>query len=107
VTIDFRTSGGVAYLPGLAAPVTIETGQLPADRREELERLVHDARFFERPAQSPPPAKGADYTTYTITIKDGAREHTVRLVDPISDPALQALVEALRVEARSQRRAAR
>ena len=99
MTIEFRTSGGVAYFPGLAAPVTIDTSDLPADRRAKLEGLVEDAHFFDQPADSP--ARGADYQTYTITIKDGGRAHTARVSDPVRDSAMAALIaelQALRTE---------
>jgi hypothetical protein len=106
VTIEFRTSGGVAYFPGLAAPVTFNTADMPADARAKLERLVEDAHFFDQPSDTPPPQRGADYQTHTITVKDGERTHTVRVSDPIKDPAMAALVaelQALRT-AKSQAR---
>lgn len=95
MTIEFRTSGGVAYFPGLSAPVTFDTADLPSDRRAKLERLVEEAHFFDQPADSPPPPRAADYQTHTITIKDGDRAHTVRVADPIKDPAMAALVAEL------------
>jgi hypothetical protein len=95
VKIEYRTSGGVAYLPGLAAPVTFDTAELPTERRAAIERLVEEARFFDQPGDAPPP-RGADYQIHTITIRDGNRAHTVRRADPIEDPALAALVDALR-----------
>jgi len=95
VTIEFRTSGGVAYFPGLAAPVTFDTADLPEGRRTSLERLVEDAHFFDQPADAPLPTRGADYQVHTITIRDGKRTHTVRVADPIKDPSLAALVDEL------------
>ena len=95
MTIEFSTSGGVAYFPGLAAPVKFDTADLPPDRRATVERLVEEAHFFDQPADPPHPPRGADYQTYTITIKDGDRTHTVRLNDPITDPALASLVQEL------------
>ena len=77
MTIEFRTSGGVAYFPGLSAPVTFDTANLPAERRTSLERLVEEAHFFDQPADAPLPQRGADYQVHTITIKDGPRSHTV------------------------------
>lgn len=88
-------TGGVAYLPGLAAPVTIDTASLPAGRGAALERLVEEARFFDQPAESLP-SRGADYQVHTITVRDGNRAHTVRVAHPVADPALGALVDALR-----------
>jgi len=95
VTIEFSTSGGVAYFPGLAAPFKFDTADLPPDRRTTVERLVEDAHFFDQPADAPQPRRGADYQTYTIAITDGDRTHTVRVIDPITDPPLAALVREL------------
>ena len=106
MTIEFRTSGGVAYFPGLSAPVTFDTANLPAERRTSLERLVEEAHFFDQPADAPLPQRGADYQVHTITIKDGPRSHTVRIVDPIKDASLAALVEALQ-KLRSEKNQAR
>jgi hypothetical protein len=102
VKIEFSTTGGVAFFPGLATPVRIDTDELPGDRRSKLEQLVADARFFELPAEAPP-RRGADYQTHTIVISDGARRHLVRVVDPVADPALRALIQALRHEAQRRR----
>jgi hypothetical protein len=94
--ISLRTSGGVGYFPGLAAPRTVDVDALGDDELRAVRQLVDDARFFELPAR-PPTLKGAaDYRTYEITIEDGARRHTAVLADPIVEPALQELVERLR-----------
>jgi hypothetical protein len=96
VQIEYRTTGGPAYFPGLAAPITVDTAELPAERRAKLERLVEEARFFEQSADVLP-ERGADYQIHTITVRDGSRTHTVRRADPVSDSALSALVDALRL----------
>jgi hypothetical protein len=76
------------------APITLDTAELPVERRVTLERLVEETRFFDQPADALP-ARGADYQVHTITVREGSRMHTVRRADPIEDPALAALVEAL------------
>jgi environmental stress-induced protein Ves len=99
--ITFETSGGFAALPGLNRPFTIDTKALDLQRAGELESLVREATFFEKPAVSDTTAKGAaDYQTYVITVRDGTRSHTVRLTDPITDPFLERLVSRLRVMVR-------
>jgi hypothetical protein len=95
VQIEYRTTGGPAYFPGLAVPITFDTAELPAERRTTLERLVEEARFFDQSADTAP-ERGADYQIHTITVRDGSRTHTVRRADPVSDSALSALVDALR-----------
>jgi hypothetical protein len=95
VKIEWRTTGGVAYFPGLAAPVVVDTADLPDDRRATLERLVAEAKFFDQPAEVGS-RRGADYQVHTITITDETRTHTIRVSEPIADPALAALVKELR-----------
>lgn len=106
--IQFQSEGGVAYFPGLSQPVTVDTGQLPADQAAAVEGLVHTARFFDRSAQqrSAPPG-AADYRQYTITVDDGGRRHTIRVDEPVDDPDLQRLVEYLTSQARASRAARR
>jgi hypothetical protein len=53
-------------------------------------------------------ARGAvDYRQYTITVEADDRRHTVRLVDPVEEPALQRLVRFLQEQAKAQRRSTR
>ena len=106
--IQFKTEGGIAYLPGLSAPVTIDTAELPEPEAGELMRLVEEARFFDQPSIVGPPARGAaDYRTYTVTIEDGGRHHTVRFADPVGDGGPQRLLDYLKVKTRAMRDAAR
>ena len=102
--IDFRVEGGLAAFPGLAKPVTIHCDALPADENAHLHDLVRRADFFARPsedARSPAP----DTRAYTIAIDDGPRCRTVTVREPIADPALRDLVDALHDKAWAVRRA--
>lgn len=96
--IDFRMDGGFAAVPGLARPLTIHCDALPPDRQAHWRDLLQRADFFARPAPDAAPPL-PDARTYTIAVDDGAycRKLTVR--EPIADPALQSLVEALRERA--------
>ena len=99
--IEFKTEGGLAYFPGLSKPRLIDGSDLSEAELAQLRKLVEAARFFQLPADSRALAKGAaDYQHYTITIEDGRQRRTVRLADPIGDPALQALVDYLRKQTR-------
>jgi hypothetical protein len=101
MTITFEMSGGFAHLPALSRPLTIDTAQIEPQARTELESLVRQSRFFDQPLRGPTPAKGAaDYRTYTITVQDGPRAHTIQLTDPTTDINLEHLVSRLRVMAR-------
>lgn len=103
--VQFQTSGGIAYFPGLAKPVTIDTAQAPQDA-DTLARQLAAADFFNLPsvANSPAP-RSFDAQTYTITIDDGQRRHTVQVSEPITDPNLRALVDHLRLLAMQTLRA--
>jgi emfourin len=100
VVINFESGGGFAHFPGLSRPVRIDTQELAAEQADQLKGLVERARFFEQPAElgSPPPG-AADLRSYTITVQDGDRTHTVKTSDALEDPALRDLVEYLRVQA--------
>jgi hypothetical protein len=94
--IQFKTEGGIAHLPGLSEPVTIDTDELPVEQANELERLIEVADFFELPATSAPPPGAADYQQYTISVTTPSRSHEARLTDPIENPRVRELVNHLR-----------
>ena len=101
MNITFQMSGGFAYIPGLSRPVIIDTAQIDPQVANQLEFLVRESRFFDQPARVDTTAKGAaDYRTYTITLQDGPRIHTVQLTDPITDANLERLVSRLQIMAR-------
>jgi len=56
---------------------------------------VARSAFFALPEQRPLP-HGADQRTYTITIEDDARSHTLTLSDPLPAGDLRVLVDRLR-----------
>jgi hypothetical protein len=94
--INFEMNGGFAYFPALSGPFTIDTAQIDPIAANQLESLVQKSHFFEQPAQAGTMLKGAaDYRTYTITVNDGSRVHTIQLTDPITDTNLQQLVSQL------------
>jgi hypothetical protein len=104
--VRLRRSGGFAGLQ--AAPVEIDSQQLPADNARELEQLVAQARLFEEPAGSgpsqPPPAAGAgparDAFQYDLSIEDGSRSQAVRLHEGAMHPEAARLVQWLLQEGR-------
>ena len=108
--IEFSQAGGVAYFPGLNKPITIKVDQLDVKDAEELKRLVDASHFFDLPAAIGVPAKGmADYQFYTLAISDSDRQHSVRVLVPIEDPALLDLIQivqkhvnAIRTKSRSE-----
>ena len=93
LAITLKAEGGLAYLPGLQRPTTLDTAHLPAADARTLEDLVRRADFFALPPAVGHPRPGAaDVRTFEITVRDGDRTHTVRAVEPIEDPALDALI---------------
>lgn len=105
----FATSGGIAYFPGLARPVTIEADQLPSEEASRLDGLVADSGFFDRPERvecgSAPLT--ADCRQYTITIEKGGQCHTLVVSEPIEDPCIRQLVRFLEAQAKAARAEAR
>ena len=102
--IEFSQEGGIGYFPGLNKPVTVEVERLDEAEAEELKRLVDAARFFDLPASIGVPARGAaDYQHYILSIEDDGRRHTIRALVPVEDPALRALVEAVRTHVKATR----
>ena len=92
--VQVSIDGGIAYFPGLAKPINLDTETLPAQDAEEMRRLVAAADFFSLPESiGQQPARGAaDYRHYTITVDDGSAHHAVQVTDPVSDPHLEALI---------------
>ena len=91
--MQVRIEGGIAYFPGLAKPIDLDTNTLPAQDAEEMRRLVTAAHFFELPASvGQLPVRGADARRYSITVDDGSAHHTVEVTDPVSHPGLEALI---------------
>jgi len=94
--INFKMSGGFAYIPALGKRFVIDTAQIDPNVANQLESFVRESHFFDQPARVDTTAKGAaDYRTYTITVEDGPSSHTIELTDPIKDANLQRLVSNL------------
>jgi hypothetical protein len=104
--VELLTEGGVGFFPGLSKPIVVDSADLPEAEARQLKLLVGNARFFELPAASRSlPKGGGDMRSHTITVKDGRRNHTVRLNEPIEDQNLEALIEFLQDQRVAQRRA--
>ncbi|MGE5816315.1 MAG: protealysin inhibitor emfourin [Acidobacteriota bacterium] len=101
--IVFTTSGGFAPVASLNAPLPIDVSALPEREEKELRQLLERTEFFELPTRCLRP-HGADARTYTITVEDEARSHTVTLADPVPPGDLRVLVERLRWHAVVARR---
>jgi hypothetical protein len=92
--ITLKTQGGIAFFPGLSRPISLNTEILPDDDRLTIKSLVDQVRFFELPKELSRPARGsADMIQYSLTVRSGRQQHTVRFADPIEVQGLQQLVE--------------
>lgn len=94
--VELQTEGGMAFFPGLSKPIVLNSSDLSKAQSAQLQQLLDSTHFFKLPAASRSLPKGAaDMRRYTITVEDGRRRRTVRLVDPVEDTHLQALIEFL------------
>lgn len=93
--VQFKTEGGIAYFPGLSKPVAFDVDKLPKEQARELKRRLDAADFANLPSTVGTPARGAaDYRQYTITVENG-RRRTVRVIEPIQNASVAALIEYL------------
>jgi Emfourin len=90
--IYLKAEGGIAFIPGLSQESSVESEDLSKRDLEELQKLIAKARFFELPAKlGIPPSGAADYRSYTVTIEDGGRRHSVQFTDLADNPGLKEL----------------
>ena len=102
--VQFKTEGGIAYFPGLSKAVTMDSQKLSPAEGAQLEQVVNAAHFFDLPSQvGIPPRGAADYRQYLVTVEEGSRRHTVRFIEPLENPDLQALIDYLRTQAKARR----
>jgi uncharacterized membrane-anchored protein len=93
--ITFKTDGGLAFFPGLAQPFVFDSSQLEKRDAKTLQRLIDKAEFFELPTMIGQTLQGAaDMQTQTLTIEDGAKSKTVKLVSDASED-VQALFDGV------------
>jgi hypothetical protein len=102
--IELKVEGGLAYLPGMKKPITVDSDKLSKSDAAALKKLVDAAEFFDLPSTINKPAPGAaDYQTYTITVESGKRQHRVQAVDPVDSTALLDLIDFVRDVAHKQK----
>ena len=93
--ITFKTEGGIAYFPGLAKPFAFDSSQLGKKDAHALQSLIENANFFALPATIGKAAPGAaDMQQQTLSVEDGAKTHSVKLVSGAS-PEVQALFDGV------------
>jgi hypothetical protein len=95
--IEFERSGGFM---GRTVSLSLDLDDLPSPQAHTLSLLVDQADFFNLPADSPAPPM-PDSISYTITVTDGARRHTVRASDTSAPEKLRPLLTDLSARARA------
>jgi len=90
--IRYARSGGFA---GVRIAGVVDTGTLPAAEAENVAALVEAAGFFSLPEKFPRPKSGADYFTYSLTVDDGNRSHSVEVSEPAAPDSLRPLLRYL------------
>lgn len=93
--IAFSIDGGIASLPGLRRPVTLDCDHLPPERAARLQRLVERARFFSA-TPGAPSRPAPDARSYTVEIDDGTQCRTLTVAEPIADASLRDLIAEIR-----------
>jgi hypothetical protein len=85
LTID----GGFAHIPGLAAPIVIDSEHLSAEEAVQLQRLCDATAPAGGKASSPAVADGR---RYRLTIETGDARRDLIAADPVDDPAIANLI---------------
>jgi hypothetical protein len=105
--VQFSVDGGVGFFPGLQAPTVIDSAALSKEDAATLHRLVSEADIFAFSRSDDDQPTGADRRRYTIEVEHEGTTHTAHVADPITDPAMRALVAFLRAMAKKLRAAER
>jgi hypothetical protein len=97
VHIRISRTGGFA---GVDEELTrVDTTALDAGRAAAVADRLDGAGFFALPAELPAAGVGADHFTYSVTVRDGGRSHTVSYRDDGTGTAgagpLRGLVDLL------------
>ncbi|SRR5712691_13390199 len=90
-------SGGFA---GLRLSHDLDSSQLSPEESKELNRLVESAGFFDLPADVRAASPGADRFQYKLSVKAGAREHTVTVDEAAVPETLRPLLNFATAKAR-------
>lgn len=87
--IQFKRTGGFT---GLRMATAIDTRTISAAESEKVLAMIESAQFFTLPEKPQRSEKGADRYTYSITITDGGKTHTVDLGERAVPVTLRPLI---------------
>jgi hypothetical protein len=94
--VRLMISGGLVYSAGLAHPLTLESERLPPSEEQTLRRLLADAHFWKLPPKDPAAAPPLGTLSYDLTVEESGKTQSVRLIDPVEEPHLHALLEFIK-----------
>ncbi|MFS2155896.1 protealysin inhibitor emfourin [Pseudomonas sp. Pseusp122] len=94
--ISIFQSGGVAYFPGLSKPRTLDVESLSDADQQELRQLVEASGFFHLSGDSPSGHLAPNCLSYTLSISEEGRQHTVCLTEPGKAGPLENLLHCVR-----------
>jgi len=84
--------GGFARMPGLAAPIVIDSDRLSAEEAAQLQRLCDAAPAVEQDTAAPPTPQIADGRRYHLTIETEDSRREFNAADPVDHPAIARLI---------------
>jgi hypothetical protein len=94
--IELQREGGIAFFPGLNRPIVMDTDTMIEEEANKLKELVTSARIFDCPLQIGTARPGAaDYRMFTLLITDGSQQRTIKVIEPVEDVHLRALIQYL------------
>jgi hypothetical protein len=82
--------GGFAHIPGLAAPIVIDSAHLSAEEVAQLRRLCDEVSAAGQDRAIAPTI--ADGRRYRLTIETGESRRDLIAADPVDDPAIAHLI---------------
>ena len=94
--VRLMISGGLVYSVGIAHPLTLNTESLSSTDEAQLRRLLADAHFWKLPPKDPATPPPVDIRSYDLTVEESGKTQSVRLIDPVEEPHLHALLEFIK-----------
>ena len=96
--ISFERSGGITGMP---VTIAIDTDSLSSDEVSQLCQLVDNSGFFELPTATTEPGQ-PDRFQYKVIIREGDRQHTVKIGETAINNKLKPLLDWLIAAARQR-----
>jgi hypothetical protein len=86
--VELTTDGGFADIPGLAAPMVVDSAHLAAEEAAQLQRLCDAASAAAMQPATPPASPNPDGRRYHLTIETAESPPELTRTDPSTHPAI-------------------